>query len=120
MEGTPTTSLKNPWAEAPIDQGQTSGSRPYASIEPLIAALTTLALGEMAADSSFSAAGMSSMSPQPFVFRCSRSFASCFSCFMFGTDRKSSLAFATAGFTVFVPSSIEALANPQTAHGDVE
>src|SRR5439155_20820614 len=44
IEGTPTTSLKNPWAEAPIDQGQTSGSRPYASMDPLIAAFTTLAL----------------------------------------------------------------------------
>ena len=106
MEGTPTTSLKKPWADAPIDQGQTSGSLLYASTDPLIAAFTTLALREIAADSSFSAAGRSSMSPNPFAFRCSRNFASCFSCFMFGTRRKSILAFATAGFTVFVPCSM--------------
>src|SRR5207244_8393786 len=103
MEGTPTTSLKKPWADAPIDQGQTSGSLLYASTDPLIAAFTTLALREIAADSSFSAAGRSSMSSNPFGLRCSRNLASCFCYFMFGTWRECILDFCTAGVSGYVP-----------------
>src|SRR5207244_4690356 len=113
LDGPPTTVLKHPWAEARGDRGRTSGSRPDASTEPLIAAVTTRALREMAADSRDSFAGESSMSPNPFEVRCSRSFVSCASCFMFGTRRKSIFAFATAGFTVFVPCSMYPLTKPQ-------